>query len=152
MAGARDLDELHQAVADRLRSGKQVYTGGRRRLVELVAATSRPSTIPELVADQAGLPVSSVYRNLAVLEEAGVISRIANGAEHARFELAEDLTGHHHHLICTTCGRVDDFTVAPAVERTLDRALANVVSETGFVPDTHRLDLVGTCASCHAAS
>lgn len=143
-----ELHELHTTAAERLRVDDQRYTASRRALVEALVTAVRPPTIPELLAARPGLAQSSAYRNLAVLEQAGVVRRIVTGDEHARFELAEDLTGHHHHLVCAACGRVDDFTVSPSLERSLDTALARVAEETFFAVDHHRLDLVGTCASC----
>ena len=89
-----------------------------------------------------------MYRNLGVLEAAGAVRRVAGGDEFARFELAEDLAGHHHHLICTDCGAVADFTVPPTVERGLETALRDVAAAAGFTPADHRLDLVGRCADC----
>ena len=56
--------------------------------------------------------------------------------------------GHHHHLICTSCGKVDDFTVSTQMERSLEGALQRAVAGTGFSPAAHRLDVLGTCASC----
>jgi Fe2+ or Zn2+ uptake regulation protein len=131
-----------------LRADQQRYTPGRRALVEVLAGSDRPLTIPELLAADQALALSSAYRNLAVLERAGVVRRLVTSDEHARFELAEDLTEHHHHLICGRCGRIDDFTVSPQLERSLEAALGRVVAATGFRPDHHRLDLVGTCADC----
>jgi Fe2+ or Zn2+ uptake regulation protein len=89
-----------------------------------------------------------VYRNLSVLETAGVVQRIAGGDEFTRFELAEDLAGHHHHLICTDCGTVEDFTVPVPVEQRLETALVEAASAAGFQAVHHRLDLVGRCADC----
>lgn len=143
-----DRTELHATAAERLRAGKQRYTASRRALVEALAAAERPGTIPELLGARPGLAQSSAYRNLALLEQVGVVRRIVTSDEHARFELAEDLTGHHHHLVCGTCGRVEDFTVSHKLERSLDTALAKVADGTGFQVDHHRLDLVGTCNSC----
>jgi len=141
--------ELHVAVAGRLRSDDQRYTSGRRALVDLLVGAERPLTIAELLARGSGIAQSSAYRNLAVLEQAGVVRRVVTDDEFARFELAEDLTGHHHHhLICTTCGRVEDFTIAGHLERTLDRAFGQVATDTGFSITDHRLDLVGTCSGC----
>ena len=91
---------------------------------------------------------SSTYRNLAELERAGVVHRIVTSDEFARYELAEDLAGHHHHLICSSCGDVQDFTMSGALETDLGRALDSVAAEHGFAPEHHRLDLVGTCAGC----
>lgn len=144
-----DRAELHATAAERLRAGAQRYTASRRALVEALAASERPATIPELLGARPGLAQSSAYRNLAVLEQVGVVRRIVTSDEHARFELAEDLTGHHHHhLVCGTCGRVEDFTVSHKLERSLETALAKVADGTGFQVDHHRLDLVGTCIGC----
>ena len=140
--------ELHTTAAERLRADGQRYTSQRRALVDLLADVDQPLTIPQLLERQPGLAQSSAYRNLAVLERAGVVHRIVTSVEFARFELAEDLTHHHHHLICSACGDVTDVQVSAAVEHDLETALARVARRTGFTVRTHRLDLVGTCPGC----
>ena len=147
-AGPSSREELHDAVGSRLRAADQRYTAGRRQLVELLAEAPRPETIPEILQRAPALAQSSAYRNLVVLEECGVAHRVVTSDERARYELAEDLMGHHHHLICTSCGRVDDFTVSPQMERSLEAALQRAVDGTGFHAAAHRLDVIGTCASC----
>jgi Fe2+ or Zn2+ uptake regulation protein len=139
--------DLHDTIADRLREVGQRYTDGRRVLVERLAAAAQPITIPELLDAPPRLAQSSAYRNLDVLEQAGVVHRITGG-EFARFELAEDLTEHHHHLICSRCGAVEDFTAPPGLERTLGKAVSAIESAHGFTTAQHRLDLIGTCADC----
>jgi Fe2+ or Zn2+ uptake regulation protein len=140
--------DLHATASSRLRADAQRYTTGRRALVELLAEVDQPLTIPQLLEHRRGLAQSSAYRNLAVLERAGVVHRIVTTDEFARYELAEDLTQHHHHLICSVCGDVADFTVPAPVERDLESALAKVAKQAGFRADSHRLDLVGTCGTC----
>jgi Fur family ferric uptake transcriptional regulator len=143
------VDELHATVARRLRLDGQRYTAQRRALVDVLDATDAPLTLPQLLERSTGLAQSSAYRNLAVLERAGVAHRIVTTGDHARWELSEDLTEHHHHhLICTGCGDVTDFTVPKDVERRIDSALAHVASDAGFDAAQHRLDLVGLCARC----
>ncbi|CAN5718015.1 transcriptional repressor [soil metagenome] len=144
---AAELD-LHTVIATRLRGDGQRYTANRRALIDELVAADAPVTIPELLDRRRDLAQSSAYRNLAVLEASGAVHRIVTSDEFARYELAEDLTGHHHHLICEACGAVTDFTVSARVERTLGRALDDVAAETGFTAGHHRLDLVGTCAGC----
>jgi len=145
----RDAPDVQAAAAERLAADDQRYTPQRRGLVTLLAAAAQPLTIPELLERQPGLAQSSAYRNLAVLERAGVVHRIVTADEFARYELAEDLTHHHHHhLICSSCGGVTDFEVAEAVERELETALTAVATRAGFAVRHHRLDLVGTCARC----
>lgn len=140
--------DLHAIANTRLRADGQRYTPRRRALVELLAEVDQPLTIPQLLEQRRDLAQSSAYRNLAVLERAGVVHRIVTAHEFARYELAEDLTEHHHHLICASCGDVTDFTVPEAVEHQLEAALAKVARRTGFQVTDHRLDLVGTCSHC----
>jgi len=116
--------------------------------VRVLAAAGAPLTIPEILACERDLAQSSVYRNLSVLERAGVLQRILTADEWARYELAEELTEHHHHLICEGCGLVRDFTLSPGVEQSLDAAFAGVASGAGFSLGHHRLDLVGRCGEC----
>src|SRR5439155_6595264 len=102
------FDQLHTPVAERLRGDGQRYPSQRRRLVEILARAGSPLSIPEILRGRRGLAQSSVYRNVGGLEQAGVLRRIVTDEEHGRYELAEDLTGHHHHLVCVNCGRVED--------------------------------------------
>jgi Fur family transcriptional regulator, ferric uptake regulator len=140
--------EVHRTAAERLRADDQRYTAGRRALVEVLVTSGRPLTIAELLDRDDELAQSSAYRNLTVLEQAGVVHRVVGADEFARFELAEDLAGHHHHLICSACGSVADFTISPALEANLATAFRSVTRSTGFQADHHRLDLVGVCADC----
>ena len=146
---ATDTPDVHATAAERLTADDQRYTTQRRGLVSLLADAPQPLTIPQLLERRPGLAQSSAYRNLAVLERAGVVHRIVTTDEFARYELAEDLTHHHHHhFICTSCGDVTDFEVSEAVEHDLEGALTTVAARAGFVVRHHRLDLVGTCPTC----
>lgn len=140
-----DIDDV---ATRRLRAADQRYTRGRRRVVHVLDHGDGPMTIPQILAADSGLAQSSVYRNLAILEEVGLVTRIVTGDDHAHYELAEDLTEHHHHMICSSCGDVADFGLQPKVESELERALVRVAKRSGFSAEGHRLDLVGTCQEC----
>lgn len=140
-----DVDE---EVAALLGAVDQRYTSGRRRLVAALQQGDGPLTITQIAAVDTTLPQSSIYRNLTLLEDAGAVTRIVTNDDFARYELAERLTEHHHHLICTQCGTVVDFELDSRTERTLDRALDDAASTAGFTATEHRLDLLGTCANC----
>lgn len=142
------VSELDRVAVTRLRRDGQRYTANRRQLLAVLEGAGQPLTIPEIIERQDDLAQSSVYRNLAVLERAGVVQRVVTTGEWARYELAEDFTGHHHHLICSACGAVRDFTLSPRLERSIDDALAAVADEEGFTLEHHRLDLVGLCTDC----
>ena len=143
-----DIGRVHDSVGTRVRAAEQMYTSGRRELVELLAHLGRPATIPDLLENRPKLTQSSVYRNLAILESVGVVQKVVSTDDRARYELSEDLMGHHHHLICVSCGRVDDFVVPANAERKLESILASAIDTSGFRPSGHRLDLVGTCVDC----
>src|SRR3546814_11147992 len=78
------MTDLHDTAAERLAADKQRYTARRRALVELLASVDQPLTIPQLLERQPDMAQSSVYRNLAVLEAAGVVHRIVTSDEFAR--------------------------------------------------------------------
>ncbi len=100
------------------------------------------------LAERQGKPVAltTVYRNLPLLVEAGIVRR-------ASVEGAPDRGGvhyervwnrpHHDHLVCSQCGRCVEFSY-PAIE-VLQEAVAQ---EHGFVLERHHMELVGVCGKC----
>jgi Fur family transcriptional regulator, ferric uptake regulator len=143
-------DGLHDMVSTRLRRANQRVTANRKAIVATLSTATRPMTIPELLDSPGGrgLAQSSVYRNLVVLEEAGLVHRIVTDGEFARYELAEDLTEHHHHLICANCGLVEDVPASAGLEQSVETAANQIARSTGFRTERHRVDLVGLCARC----
>lgn len=145
-----ELAEIHEVVATRLRGDDQRYTAKRRALVEVLQRSGRPLSMPSILEQSPGMAQSSVYRNLAVLEHAAAVRRIVTNDDHAAFELSEDLSSHHHHLICSTCGVIEDFVVPEDLEQQLSKVLDAAARRHDFTPSTHTLDLFGTCRACAA--
>jgi len=139
---------LHETISALLNAREQRLTPTRRHIVDVLDAADRPLTIPEILEARPELAQSSAYRNLVVLEQARVVHRLVTHADFARYELAEDLTGHHHHLVCSNCGRVEDLAATVAVERSVAIAIDEAERRTGFRTEHHRLDLVGLCSDC----
>ena len=145
-----DIDDI---ALHRLRKDGQRLTTGRQLILRTLEEARGPVTIPMILQRQPTLAQSSVYRNLAVLEHAGLVSKISMGDEHAHYELGEEITNHHHHhTVCTSCGAVRDVTLSAAAERSLERALQDAAFGQSFELHHHRLDLLGRCAACVAAS
>tara|TARA_B100000686_G_C16470626_1_gene801916 strand:+ start:219 stop:656 length:438 start_codon:yes stop_codon:yes gene_type:complete len=136
-------------VAALLRQADQRYTNGRRRLVAALQCGNGPLTINQILAADTSLPQSSVYRNLTILEEVDAVTRIVTRDDFARYELAEHLTEHHHHLICSKCGNVADFSLDNPTESNLNQALKKAANKVDFDVEAHRLDLLGTCSQCN---
>ena len=139
--------DLHRMVRSRLADAAQTYTANRRSIIEELASLG-PCTLPELLERRPDLAQSSAYRNLAVLESVGVVRRLVHHGEFARYELAEELTGHHHHLVCIGCGAVADIEFPSTLERAMDEAFSRAARAAGFSVDHHVVDIHGRCRSC----
>ncbi|MGZ4591491.1 MAG: Fur family transcriptional regulator [Actinomycetes bacterium] len=91
-----------------------------------------------------GIGLTTVYRTLQALSDAGEIDVLRTDDGEAVYRRCS--TGHHHHLVCRSCGRTVEVE-GPAVERWADK----VASEHGFTGVTHTLEIFGTCAECATA-
>jgi Fur family ferric uptake transcriptional regulator len=151
MAAQGTAQDLHGTAEQRLRRADQRYTAGRRAIVGLLAGAGHPVSIGDIAEGLPSLPRSSAYRHLVDLEGAGLVRRIAASDEFTRFELAEDLTEHHHHLVCVTCGKVTDVTLPAGFEQAMGTAIGHLADAERFQPHSHRLDILGTCADCRLA-
>src|SRR5580693_6818725 len=148
MSAEEVTDDLHGVAERRLRRIDQRYTSGRRAIVELLVSAGHPVSIGDIAERLPALPRSSAYRHLTDLQAAGLIRRVAASDEFTRFELAEDLTEHHHHLLCVRCGKVTDVTPSPEFERQVSVTVDELAAAEGFEPQGHRLDVLGVCAAC----
>lgn len=127
------------------------YTAGRRAVVEIMARAEGPLGAAEVHARLKGaVPLSSVYRSLSVLEEAGVLIPHFGAKGLTRYELAEWLRGHHHHLICVDCGTVEDITLPDPMEQEMDRMVDGIGTLTRFEAQNHSLEIEGRCRRCAA--
>ena len=73
-------DDVHELVGRRLRDADQMYTKGRRELVELLLTFGRPASMPDLLELRPKLTQSSMYRNMTDLEAAGVAGVASAGS------------------------------------------------------------------------
>jgi len=147
-SAASDAQAIDASIVDRLARADLRYTAGRRAIVSGIRAASGPVTLPELLDLVPDLATSSTYRNLSLLETAGVVRRLVTSDDHSRYELAESLTEHHHHLICQKCGLVRDVTLADPLESSLDDAFDEVAAREGFTLASHAIDIYGLCPDC----
>jgi Fur family transcriptional regulator, ferric uptake regulator len=147
----RGAISVHDVAVERLEIINQRYSTRRRRLVDVLLQSAHPMTATDIVAIDRDLPQSSVYRNLSVLESAGVVVKVLTNGDRAAFELAEDLKGHHHHLVCVGCGLVLDVEIPADIEHVLTKGMSAVAASNSFELHGHRLDLLGQCAQCSSA-
>jgi len=116
-------------------------TPSRRAVIAAVLQRENHFTVDDLVSGCRGAGRATVFRTIRLLTELGVVCRVLLEDGSLHYRVSE--RGHHHHLVCTECGSVQD----------LDRCLiADLVRElsqsTGYEIDGHWLELYGHCAAC----
>lgn len=141
--------QIGRQVAARLAAAGIRYTKGRRKVVRVLASAAGPRSATELYEDLDGrVPISSLYRSLSVLTGAGVLSPHHGSGKNIRYELAEWLMGHHHHLVCGRCRAVDDVELPEAWEGALAALVAEATGPPGFTATGHALEIEGFCSDC----
>lgn len=88
---------------------------------------------------QPGLGLATVYRTLEVLRQDGTIRGLPRAGEGAYVRCH---TGHHHHLVCVSCGSVEETELCGAP------SVAVLKRKHGFRAESHDLDVYGLCARC----
>jgi Fur family zinc uptake transcriptional regulator len=134
--------DLKQALDLLKRSGYK-YTGKRERMVEIFAREGRYLSAKDLLEslqrEFPGISFDTVYRNLSLFEELGIIEGTEwNGERRFRFACGGD--GHHHHLICTGCGRTRTLHICP---------MNAILGEPeNFEITGHKFEIYGICSDC----
>lgn len=85
--------------------------------------------------------LTTVYRTLQALADDGGVDTIRTSDGEAAYRRCS--TGHHHHLVCRSCGRTVEVS-GPAVERWANA----VAAEHNFRDVSHDLEIFGTCSNC----
>lgn len=143
------MQHLEQAVEQRLAAEGVRFTRGRRTTVLAIAGAGGPRTAAEIQAElEDTLPLSSLYRSLSVLADAGVLVAQHDSVGIMRFELAEWLSGHHHHFVCVSCGTAVDVTPNSDQERAIEKLIREMASVNGFSVTGHRFEIEGRCKAC----
>lgn len=95
-----------------------------------------------LLAENMDVGLATVYRVLTQFAQAGLLVRHHFDADKAVFELNEG--GHHDHLVCLQCGRVEEF-----YDSEIERRQESVAQERGFTVHDHSLYLYADCTKAH---
>lgn len=118
----------------------------RQRLAVLRALAARAGLVTaqdlhaELRAERNAPGLATVYRTLAALAEAGEVDTFRRDGELA-FRLCRD--GHHHHLVCDSCGSVQEIDGAE-----VEAWVMRVARRRSFEVRSHTADIYGRCNAC----
>src|SRR5436190_15356800 len=116
-------------------------TEQRAAIVEALRTSPRAVTAQELHSELDGVGLATVYRNLQRLADAGDADTLRRDNGEVAFLICA--AGHHHHLTCRECGRVEQVR-----DCRLDEWAREVAAWYGFSRVEHRAELVGVCAAC----
>jgi Fur family ferric uptake transcriptional regulator len=131
-----------------IQSARQLKTGGlkitsaRLMLLDILKHAKKPLSVKELTKNLGGVDLVTLYRNIEALENLELVKKINLKDRQAYYELADD-GRHHHHLICTNCGKLEDIEI-PEIKLS-----KTFLKNRGFSKVTeHSLEFFGLCSKC----
>ena len=127
----------------------------RDAILEVLSNTSKHMSAEDIYFEvhkrHPAIGLTTVYRTLDILVDMGLLMKFDFGDGRARFELAEGPNAgkHHHHLICTGCGRVIDYTdfIDDEIEL-LSRTEKGLSKKFNFKITNHLIQFYGLCDKC----
>jgi len=132
-----------------LRANGLRVTNGRVAIVRLLDASQVPLTLHQ-IHEQTGdhaCDFATVFRFVSILEEKGLVEKVAWMDGTTRHELRTEDGHHHHYLICRTCHKVE-----PVADCVVERLEEEIAAERGYTAINHSLQLSGVCPSCQKST
>lgn len=129
------------------------WTMPREAILDLLSRTSRHLSAKEIYAAllklYPGIGLTTVYRTLDLLERTGLIKKFNFGLGENRYEFASENKPHHHHLICTKCGQIIDYSDFADEELELvEKSAKHLADKYKFIVQDHNIEFYGLCQQC----
>ncbi len=137
------------SVLRRLDENGRRRTSARAKVVAATLGRSEPFSAEQLVQMLArkGVGRATVFRTLELLVSIGALARVHGTERGGRcVRYTPCAPAHHHHVVCRSCGRVEEVELAG-----LDTRLAAVARARGYASLGHTIEIAGICADCRAA-
>jgi Fur family ferric uptake transcriptional regulator len=143
-----NADPVERIIKSLERAGYQA-TPNRRLVAQLVASTDGHFTAADLLErgrrERVAIGRATVFRALDLLTTLHVVERLDLPSGSHAYVLC-DPDEHHHHLVCSSCGRSEDIADGELVA-----LIERIGRRSGYQIEAHRLELFGTCPRCGAA-
>jgi len=126
----------------------------RKAILDLLSRTSKHMSAKEiydtLLKSYPGIGLSTVYRTLGLLSRMDLVNKLNIGEGERRYEYRSgEEKAHHHHLICTNCGKIIDYSDFLDEEKDLIRKTEkNLARKYNFIVQDHNIDFYGLCKNC----
>lgn len=130
------------------------WTGPREAIVQLLSQTSKHMSAKEIYVAlhkfYPGIGLTTIYRTLDLLARMGLIHKFAFGDGHNRYEfISDDKSKHHHHLICTHCGKIYNYSEFVEQELALvEKIQTRLAKKFNFQIEDHNIEFLGLCKDC----
>lgn len=109
--------------------------------IEAYGHMSIEAIYEEVVKTHPSLSLATVYKNIILMVEKGVLVEVPIGGEKAKYELAK---ADHIHLVCTECGEVED----KPHNTSADSIFNSMTKKENFALRKQQISLYGVCANC----
>ena len=121
-------------------------TPQRKAIIDVLQSTNTVLNAQEIFSEVIkilpGINFSTIYRNLDLLMERGILCRITPESGGILYELRRE-EGHHHHIICKKCGASIPLDYCPMEN------IKKELGKKGFTPTEHRFEIYGYCDQCN---
>ena len=147
MSGSRKLKHRFEGHVSRL-------TAPREAILDFLSRSSKHMSAKEIYASlhgsYPGIGLSTVYRTLDLLARMGIITKLAIGDGQSRYELkSKEKDDHHHHLICTNCGKIINYSEFLDEELSLvKKTEERLAKKYNFIIQDHNIEFLGICKKC----
>ncbi|GGD02486.1 peroxide operon regulator [Thalassobacillus devorans] len=136
---------LQEAIVTLKDSGVRI-TPQRHAVLEYLLNSMTHPTADEIYKALEGkfpnMSVATVYNNLRVFKDIGLVRELTYGDASSRFDCN---TTEHYHVICESCGKIVDFHYP-----SLDEVESLAEQVTGFDVNNHRMEVYGICSDCQS--
>jgi len=132
----------------------QRWTAPREAILQLLVNSSKHMSAKEIYSTlqrrYPGIGITTVYRTLDLLNRMGLIQKFAFGDGHCRYEFIPDETKeHHHHLVCTECGKIINYSEFVDEELSLvEKIEKKLAKKYNFQIVDHNIEFMGLCPKC----
>jgi Fe2+ or Zn2+ uptake regulation protein len=123
-------------------SNRLRITTSRKAILSVFKNAAVPLSPVEIVTANPDIDKVSIYRTIEIFERIGLISSVAHGWKQ-RYELAAPFRPHHHHLLCTHCGAIEEIQ-----SDTLETMINFIAEEHAFEVTGHTFEVSGLCRNC----